>query len=55
MTADPTAMLSKSKVVAGQQCPRRVWLQCREPELATTDASTRAILDAGIEVGLRAQ
>ena len=52
MTA-PT--LSKSKYLAGCQCPRRVWLSCRAPELGTPpDAAKQAIFDSGHEIGRRA-
>lgn len=55
MTDRPSAMLSKSKVIAGQQCARRLWFQCHEPELAPpTDPSMQAIFDAGTQVGRRA-
>jgi hypothetical protein len=44
--------LSKSKYLAGCQCPRRVWLACRAPELgAEPDAAKQAIFEMGHEVG----
>ena len=44
--------LSKSRFVAGHQCPLRLWNACYHPELATPpDADTQARFDAGTEVG----
>ena len=55
MTDRPSTMLSKSKVIAGQQCARRLWFQCHHPELAPpTDPTMQAIFDAGTDVGRRA-
>ena len=50
-----TRTLSKSKYLAGCQCPRRVWLACRSPDLgAEADAAKQAIFDLGHEIGRRA-
>ena len=50
-----TRTLSKSKYLAGCQCPRRVWNTCRAPELgAAPDAAKQAIFEQGHEVGRRA-
>jgi len=50
-----TRTLSKSKYLAGCQCPRRVWLGCHAPELgAAPDAAKQAIFEQGHEVGRRA-
>ena len=47
-----TETLSKSKYLAGCQCPRRVWLTCHAAELGTApDAAKQAIFDQGHEVG----
>jgi hypothetical protein len=47
--------LTKSKYLAGLQCEKRVWLQCRRPRLATPpDAATRALFAMGTEVGTHA-
>ncbi|HEU5407380.1 MAG TPA: hypothetical protein VFU48_06405, partial [Nitrospira sp.] len=48
--------LSKSKYLSGLQCHKRLYLEIHQPALATPpDASTQAILDMGIEVGILAQ
>ena len=47
--------ISKSKFVAGAQCLKRLYLQVHQPELAAEpDASGKAIMDQGQEVGLLA-
>lgn len=47
--------LSKSKYLAGCQCAKRLYLSCREPELATPAGDAQqAIFDGGHEVGRRA-
>jgi hypothetical protein len=49
-------LLSKSKYLAGLQCPLRLWLLAHEPEReGEPDAASRAALDAGSEVGERAR
>ncbi|HEY7531844.1 MAG TPA: DUF2779 domain-containing protein, partial [Nitrospiraceae bacterium] len=54
--AAPTPRLSKSKFLAGLQCHKRVYLEVHHPNLASTpDASTRAMLDMGSEIGERAR
>lgn len=45
------AGLSKSRLLDHLQCPRRLWLQKYRPELALTDSSQQARLDAGNVVG----
>ena len=51
-----TTTLSKSKYLAGCQCPKRLWLQCFSPELAAEqDASVAARLEAGTEIGRHAR
>lgn len=48
--------LSKSKFLSGLQCHKRLYLEIHQPALATPpDASTRAILDMGTEIGVLAQ
>ncbi len=50
------ATLSKSKYVAGLQCPRRLWLSRHAPELGTPPtASLLAVFDQGAEIGRRAR
>lgn len=44
--------LSKTKYLSGLQCQKRLYLEIHHPALATPpDASTRAILDVGTDVG----
>ncbi|HWT78313.1 MAG TPA: hypothetical protein VN648_05860, partial [Candidatus Methylomirabilis sp.] len=48
--------LSKSKYMAGLQCPKRLYLEVHHPELeAETDDATQAILDTGERVGALAR
>ena len=48
--------LSKSKFLSGLQCHKRLYLEIHQPALATPpDASTRAILEMGTEIGVLAQ
>src|SRR5262245_11772560 len=48
--------LSKSKYIAGLQCPRRLWLGCHGPDLGTpATARLTAVLDQGAEIGRRAR
>ena len=51
-----TTTLSKSKYLAGCQCPKRLWLQCFSPELAVEqDPSVAARLEVGTEIGRHAR
>lgn len=43
--------LSKSKLMAFRQCPRRLWLAVHAPELEQTSADTEARFAAGYQVG----
>ncbi|GAI90382.1 unnamed protein product, partial [marine sediment metagenome] len=44
--------LSKSKFLAGWQCPKKLWLDVHEPDLAEpTSAAQQRIFDQGIKVG----
>jgi hypothetical protein len=45
------AGLSKSRILAHRQCPKRLWLQTYRPELAVEDASARARMAAGTHAG----
>ncbi|MGA8149584.1 MAG: DUF2779 domain-containing protein [Terriglobales bacterium] len=48
--------ISKSKFVAGCQCPKRLYWQVHEPELgAEPDAASAAIMEQGQEIGLLAR
>ena len=48
--------LSKSKYIAGLQCPRRLWLACHEPDLGTpASESLAAVFDQGAEIGRHAR
>lgn len=44
-------MLSKSKLMAYRQCPRRLWLEVHQPSLREDSASSQARFDVGNEVG----
>ena len=43
--------LSKSKLLAYRQCPKRLWLQTHRPELAVVDAATSAVMASGTNAG----
>ncbi len=45
------AGLSKSRILAHRQCPKRLWLQIYKPELIVTDDATEARFAAGTHVG----
>jgi len=52
MNAREIPMLSKSKYLAGLQCPLRLWHQCFNPELASPiSPAQQALFDTGHEVG----
>lgn len=44
-------MLSKSRILNGLQCPKRLYLQVHRPELAEVDAGTEHRFQVGHEVG----
>jgi hypothetical protein len=44
-------ILSKSKIVAHLQCPKRLWLQVHRPEALDDSAQTKARFEAGNAVG----
>jgi hypothetical protein len=50
-----TFRLSKSKIIAGLQCPRRLWYEVHQPELAVYDAALRRRFAGGHEVGALAR
>ncbi|WP_316660190.1 DUF2779 domain-containing protein [Ralstonia mannitolilytica] len=43
--------LSKSKLLAFRQCPKRLWLEIHHPELRADSAATQASFDVGHQVG----
>jgi len=47
--------LSKSKILAWRQCPKRLWLEIHHPELREDSAATQASYRTGYEVGGIAQ
>jgi len=47
--------LSKSKLIAFRQCPKRLWLEVHLPQLREDSKSTQAIFRTGHEVGELAQ
>jgi hypothetical protein len=47
--------LSKSKLIAFRQCPKRLWLEVHQPHLREDSKSTKAIFRTGHEVGALAQ
>ena len=46
-----TRNLSKSKLLAFRQCPKRLWLEIHHPELREDSAATQASFDVGHQVG----
>ena len=44
-------VLSKSKLMAFRQCPRRLWLEVHRPELLADSQAAQTRFDAGHEVG----
>jgi len=44
-------ILSKSKLIAYRQCPRRLWLEVNRPELRQDSATTLASFQVGYQVG----
>jgi hypothetical protein len=44
-------VLSKSRLMAWRQCPKRLWLDLHRPELRETSAAARAAQDAGRALG----
>ena len=43
--------LSKSKLLAFRQCPKRLWLEVNHPELRADSAATTASFSVGNQVG----
>lgn len=44
-------MLSKSKIIAFRQCPKRLWLSVNNPDLAKVSKATQMSFDVGFQVG----
>lgn len=44
-------VLSKSKLIAFRQCPKRLWLEIHQPALRQDSNATRASFDVGYQVG----
>lgn len=51
----PPRELSKSKLIAFRQCPKRLWLEVHQPGLREDSKSTQAIFKTGHQVGEIAQ
>lgn len=49
------AILSKSKILNHRQCPKRLWLEINQPNLAVTDTKMQARFDVGNQVGALAR
>ena len=47
--------LSKSKIIAGLQCPKRLWLQVHRPDLLRESKQTQQSYDIGNQIGRIAQ
>ena len=47
--------LSKSKLIAFRQCPKRLWLEVHRPQLREDSKATQAIFKTGHQVGAIAQ
>jgi len=47
--------LSKSKLIAFRQCPKRLWLEVHRPELRVYDDSAQSRFDTGYQIGAFAQ
>ncbi len=43
--------LSKSKIIAFRQCPKRLWLEVHRPELRQDSSATQASFQVGYQVG----
>ena len=47
--------LSKSKLMAYRQCPKRLWLEVHRPDLRENSASAQSGFEVGYEVGAKAR
>ncbi|MFO0157500.1 MAG: DUF2779 domain-containing protein, partial [bacterium] len=50
-----TKRLSKSKLIAFRQCPKRLWLEVHRPDLRIDDSSAQSRFEVGHQVGALAQ
>ena len=50
-----TSYITKSKVLSGLRCPKRLWLQTFQPELAQPSATSQLTIANGIELGSMAR
>lgn len=50
-----TRTLSKSKLIAYRQCPKRLWLEIHRPDLRQDSSATQASFNIGFQVGDIAQ
>ncbi|MCV2419258.1 DUF2779 domain-containing protein [Paucibacter sp. DJ4R-1] len=51
MTARAPRELSKSKLIAFRQCPKRLWLELHQPDKRSDSAGTQRVFQTGHEVG----
>ena len=52
---DMATYITKSRVLSGLRCPKRLWLQTCQPELAKPSATSQLTIANGIEVGSMAR
>jgi hypothetical protein len=50
-----TSYITKSRVLSGLRCPKRLWLQTNKPELAKPSSTSQLTIANGIEVGSMAR
>ena len=50
-----TAYVTKSRLMSGLRCPKRLWLQTYQPASAEPSATSQLTIDNGIEVGRMAR
>lgn len=51
MQNSSTTVLSKSKIIAFRQCPKRLWLEVNRPELLEVSLATQSSFSTGNQVG----
>lgn len=51
MAHSKSIVLSKSKIIAFRQCPKRLWLEYKKPELIQISNATQAKFNVGFKVG----